>query len=1016
MKKKFISLTFKTIIYIYISFFTTSFVYGQDDQEIISKIRFTEKKILAEILKTLTDDNFKKLGFPSSFKKYEYFEILEKGTTTYTIDKKIYTPESKINGKNYISENPLAVKNWENKENLEKNKATLSKQRFNQLRDEGKSKDILIGVLNITSVVNRVTDYDTANLISSNFLTFLIANQNDEKIGLLLTRMELSLVMDLEAFEKQYSDNYISLGNVPIEKANLYVSYFNIIGNKIQDIGDFEEQSPFLYELSLTYFKKSISIIPKNYMALANIANLNRKLKHFETALNFCNKIINIKPNDPMGYLIRGMINKETSLTEKNEQSKSQLQTLAKEDIEKALTLYENNKTLIVSSEYPNIHLLFSQALKEINPEKANLHFVQSELKRGLHYFTSSNHDNNIQKAIQTFTQIINSKNIDASFKAKAYLFRGNCFIVMKDYEKSILDYSEVIKLEPTIAESYSARAACYKELNNIPKAKEDFKKVIELETKNSMGYFGLGSVFAMEKDFDNAIINLEKAIKLKLDIQALDYAYTFLVDIYINKKDYGNLYFYTEKLIKLKEYLRNNFGLNKSMKTIVDVDEKHYTENLLAFSMIKKDSKENIEKQLIQSYFNDGINIYESKEGLSIDKKRSLASYYFNKVIELEKSKTLIKAFSYCYLGRISLDKEEDSNAVKYLTEALNIFIDSGFYYYRSLAYINLKEFQKAKDDLTKILEIEKDDKSSIRITEVNYKLGLCYFHLNDYKNAIFHFSKVIDLMPENERASKSFEYLGKINEITCDYKDKEKHEKRIKLSQENLNKILFEIKGAIENEIKKTMTTEGEENIKDIIKRIIFKYAGKYKVEQPYILTSILTDEYYKEAVNNFDQAADLAIKHSGKNFQAREKYVKRALYCFKIALHLAIFDDTKRAEIYWRLSEVYAFSLEKRYFDQALSYITQASTIDSKNSFYMYKKGSYFAFKKDYKEAQKYLEKVNQMDPSYMFAIFVLAQIDIERGDIAKGKVNLIQILMESNLTPLKVKALEILQTLD
>ena len=67
-----------------------------------------------------------------------------------------------------------------------------------------------------------------------------------------------------------------------------------------------------------------------------------------------------------------------------------------------------------------------------------------------------------------------------------------------------------------------------------------------------------------------------------------------------------------------------------------------------------------------------------------------------------------------------------------------------------RSLNFIYMKEYQKAKDDMLKVLQIVKDYDSNQKKQYLNddfyFYLGYCELALGNYKDALLAFEKVVD------------------------------------------------------------------------------------------------------------------------------------------------------------------------------------------------------------------------------------------------------------------------------
>jgi tetratricopeptide (TPR) repeat protein len=96
---------------------------------------------------------------------------------------------------------------------------------------------------------------------------------------------------------------------------------------------------------------------------------------------------------------------------------------------------------------------------------------------------------------------------------ARYYNNRGINYQWLNEYEKSIADISKAIELEPYNARYYNSRGVSYRWLNEYEKSVMDQSKAIELEPDNTKYYLSLARILCRTSDFDNAHINLNKAM-----------------------------------------------------------------------------------------------------------------------------------------------------------------------------------------------------------------------------------------------------------------------------------------------------------------------------------------------------------------------------------------------------------------------------------------------------------------------------------------------------------------------
>lgn len=83
----------------------------------------------------------------------------------------------------------------------------------------------------------------------------------------------------------------------------------------------------------------------------------------------------------------------------------------------------------------------------------------------------------NFVQAIAGFNLVIRLNPNDAS----AYLFRGNAYGQLKEYQKAIADYTQTLRLDPNYADAYNLRGLVYGMSGNRQKAIADLQKAANL-------------------------------------------------------------------------------------------------------------------------------------------------------------------------------------------------------------------------------------------------------------------------------------------------------------------------------------------------------------------------------------------------------------------------------------------------------------------------------------------------------------------------------------------------------
>lgn len=92
-------------------------------------------------------------------------------------------------------------------------------------------------------------------------------------------------------------------------------------------------------------------------------------------------------------------------------------------------------------------------------------------------------------KAIGLFTQVIEHD----PEHLNAYLQRGFCFTLQREYVRAIDDFSAVIERKNDHTWAYISRGSAYAKLNKHDLAMKDFDRVIEIDPRNEEAYNNRG-------------------------------------------------------------------------------------------------------------------------------------------------------------------------------------------------------------------------------------------------------------------------------------------------------------------------------------------------------------------------------------------------------------------------------------------------------------------------------------------------------------------------------------------
>ena len=237
---------------------------------------------------------------------------------------------------------------------------------------------------------------------------------------------------------------------------------------------------------------------------------------------------------------------------------------------------------------------------------------------------------------------------------SEAYLNRGTVYRGKGNVNEAINDYSMAIRLKSDYAEAYYDRGNAYFSKGEYTSAIADYEKVIGLKPNYTDAYLNLGISYIKKEQIDLAIHNFDRAIRCKPDYAA---AYVNRGHAYIDKRKFDNA---------IKDY-----------STAIQLDPK------LALSL---------RPNYAAAYFSRGTDYLRKGEP-------ALAIKDYTTAIELEPD----NAAAYGNRGNAYFSKGKFYPAIKDFNTVIQLDADDAAAYgSRGFVWLHLKEWDKARSDLT--------------------------------------------------------------------------------------------------------------------------------------------------------------------------------------------------------------------------------------------------------------------------------------------------------------------------
>lgn len=162
--------------------------------------------------------------------------------------------------------------------------------------------------------------------------------------------------------------------------------------------------------------------------------------------------------------------------------------------------------------------------------------------------------------ALENYTKAIETNPQDPF----GYYQRGLlCAGTLSNYVSAIEDLTKVIQLWNNFSMAYCLRGSCYINMQNLPAAIADLNKSVGFDSTNVLAYFNLATAYRLSSRFDEALVIITKAIRLRPDV----------VDLYLERMETAyRLRRFADALADCNIVLakdRNNVRANKFIPSI---------------------------------------------------------------------------------------------------------------------------------------------------------------------------------------------------------------------------------------------------------------------------------------------------------------------------------------------------------------------------------------------------------------------------------------------------------------
>ncbi len=302
---------------------------------------------------------------------------------------------------------------------------------------------------------------------------------------------------------------------------------------------------------------------------------------------------------------------------------------------------------------------------------------------------------------------------------AKYVAERGECHMLIKEYQKALYDFLLAIKFDSTESSYYQARGNCQLMLGHVNESLADFEMAIKYKPHEGFNYLNRAMVHARLKNFRAAIEDYTQALGMMKDSSGTYKAYLHRGSCYRYEKEFERA---IEDLLKACELNKTDPEAQNSLG-MAYFDNQQYDLALDRFSKAIE-----LNDQMAKYYNNKGLALYHLKDYL-------LSLEECNKALKLDPSDSRIyynRGNSYLALGRIPESHQDFDRSIE---------LDSRnpkFFHSKGLAYQD-SDYEKAIEFFEKALEVDSGNIPSL------YHLGLMQHRGGHLAEAIDNLTKVL-------------------------------------------------------------------------------------------------------------------------------------------------------------------------------------------------------------------------------------------------------------------------------
>jgi len=227
--------------------------------------------------------------------------------------------------------------------------------------------------------------------------------------------------------------------------------------------------------ISKNAWEQCIVLDKKSVDCRLKLAELYNIVQDFNQSLKLCNEVIDLNPNEPIAYFIKGI-----NIRDRDHDTSAALNYFQKAiDLDNNYLAAIDMMGVMLSAKKDPMALAYFNRLLEINPNDYTTHY-----NMGMYYLGTEDWNN----AIKTFTQCtqLNPKDIESLFNLGYIHLQLRKFDIARDY------FSQALAIQPVNHRALYGRAYAYEILGDVANAERDYKQALSYNPQHEPSTIGL--------------------------------------------------------------------------------------------------------------------------------------------------------------------------------------------------------------------------------------------------------------------------------------------------------------------------------------------------------------------------------------------------------------------------------------------------------------------------------------------------------------------------------------------